>query len=347
MVKYQESELYNSVVGGIFMAIASSLHLLFKGRITGVSGIFFGTITRADFLYKFSFILGLLFISSSLRAWSNIQYFEAPDSFVSNLSILGFILSGLFVGFGTKLANGCTSGHIVCGLPRLSKRSIVAVIVFILSGMFVSTFKSNYGFLSSNDLTSLTKIVDNDLFHFIFFLATIGLQIFISVHLIIKKNFQKLIDISISFGVGLIFGFGLIMSGMNRRSLVQRFLTIDSNWNPTLIIVYGCAVGLNILTFWGLLKGKPIYDSKMHLPEKSDVDFKLLIGAVFFGIGWGLSGLCPGPALIDSFIYFPHMLIFIVFMALGQFLGLMLENYLAKKKVTSVDTDSLIKSRDG
>ena len=131
------STIINSIIGGSIMAIASSLHLYLEGKITGVSG--------ALFSYNFSFIIGMLFMSAFLRCFFNPlskprtadspTFLETNPKYVGDLSLPGFILAGFLVGFGAKMANGCTSGHGVCGLPRLSKRSFLGfgkAILFII-----------------------------------------------------------------------------------------------------------------------------------------------------------------------------------------------------------------------
>ena len=76
-----------------------------------------------------------------------IYLYDSNDSSNARLSILGWILGGILVGFGTKMGNGCTSGHGVCGLPRLAPRSIVATITFMAFGMLIATWKYKHPFL--------------------------------------------------------------------------------------------------------------------------------------------------------------------------------------------------------
>ena len=80
----------------------------------------------------------------------NVVFFDSIVTYATQLNLIGWILAGLLVGIGTRMGSGCTSGHSVCGIPRLSKRSIVATIVFIITGMIVATFKSRHGLLDGN-----------------------------------------------------------------------------------------------------------------------------------------------------------------------------------------------------
>ncbi|AQU83026.1 MAG: YeeE/YedE family protein [Halomonas sp.] len=97
---------------------------------------------------------------------------------------------------------------------------------------------------------------------------------------------------------GLLFGLGLAVSGMTDPARVLGFLDITGAWDPTLMFVLGGAV---ITTFIGYrlvyVRGGPLFGNGFQLPSKQELDVKLLGGAALFGIGWGLSGYCPGPAI--------------------------------------------------
>ena len=74
-------------------------------------------------------------------------FLETPEKYVADLSLPGFVLAGFLVGFGAKMANGCTSGHGICGVPRLSKRSLVAITLFLIFGTLMSTIRYYHPFL--------------------------------------------------------------------------------------------------------------------------------------------------------------------------------------------------------
>ena len=115
---------------------------------------------------------------------------------------------------------------------------------------------------------------------------------------------------------GLIFGLGLAFSEMTNPAVVIGFLDIFGDWNPSLIIVMASAIAVGMLGYF--IKSKqlrPFIASKWQVPTLRQIDSKLIIGSVLFGIGWGLSGYCPGPgltALVNNFnegIYFVAALI--------------------------------------
>ena len=97
---------------------------------------------------------------------------------------------------------------------------------------------------------------------------------------------------------GLLFGIGLAISGMNDTHVVQGFLNVFGLWDSRLVFVMLTALVVTILTFPLILKRKrPIFDLSFHLPKFNQIDKKLIIGSAMFGIGWGLVGYCPGPAI--------------------------------------------------
>ena len=124
--------LLNSLMGGILIGIAATIIFFVNGRIMGISGILGNLIVTKETDQKFwriFFILGvlmgpLIFI---------LLFKEIKSEMVANTTLL--IISGFLVGLGTSLGNGCTSGHGICGLSRFSIRSIVATLVFVISGM--------------------------------------------------------------------------------------------------------------------------------------------------------------------------------------------------------------------
>lgn len=106
--------------------------------------------------------------------------------------------------------------------------------------------------------------------------------------------------IGIALLAGLVFGAGLILSGMTDPTVVLGFLDVAGVWNPSLAFVMGGAVGVTLVGFRLVARRPaPLCDVQFHLPQKRTLDARLLIGAALFGVGWGLSGYCPGPALTD------------------------------------------------
>ena len=101
-----------------------------------------------------------------------------------------------------------------------------------------------------------------------------------------------------TFLAGLIFGAGLTISQMVNPSKVIAFLDITGNWDPGLAFVMGGALFVTFIGYKFVLKSSgPLFEEKFRLPTRKDIDGRLIFGSALFGIGWGLAGLCPGPAL--------------------------------------------------
>lgn len=121
-----------SALGGGLIGLSAGVLLLFAGRIAGISGILGGAFfMTGDRAWRFAFLAGLVVGGASLTAF-------LPSSFSpAQAQGLPLVVAGLLVGIGTQLGSGCTSGHGVCGLPRLSLRSLVATLTFIGTGALV------------------------------------------------------------------------------------------------------------------------------------------------------------------------------------------------------------------
>lgn len=97
---------------------------------------------------------------------------------------------------------------------------------------------------------------------------------------------------------GLIFGLGLIISGMANPAKVQNFLDLFGIWDPSLAFVMGGAILVTAPGYWLVRKrSEPFFASNFQIPTRKDFDKKLILGSSIFGIGWGLGGFCPGPAI--------------------------------------------------
>lgn len=122
----------------------------------------------------------------------------------------------------------------------------------------------------------------------------------------------------IAFLSGVLFGLGLAISNMVNPQRVLAFLDVFGVWDPTLALVMGGALSVTIPGFWLVLKRqKPWFAQSFSLPTKQDIDKPLVLGAVLFGLGWGLSGLCPGPAIAALVSFDASIFIFSAVMLLS------------------------------
>ena len=125
-----------------------------------------------------------------------------------------------------------------------------------------------------------------------------------------------------AFLIGVLFGIGLTISEMINPARVIGFLDIAGQWDLTLAAVMAGALAVTMPMFPLVLRrGRPMWSSDFFLPSKSAVDRPLVLGAAIFGVGWGLAGFCPGPALAGMASGNPSVYLFVVAMVLGQWLA--------------------------
>lgn len=128
----------------------------------------------------------------------------------------------------------------------------------------------------------------------------------------------------ILFGLisGMVFGVGLVISGMADPAKVLNFLDIAGSWDPSLALVMGGAV---VVTFVGyrlvLKRPSPVLMDRFDIPKATAIDPRLVAGAAIFGIGWGIGGFCPGPALTSLTLAAPGTLVFVPAMLVGMWIG--------------------------
>ncbi len=130
-----------------------------------------------------------------------------------------------------------------------------------------------------------------------------------------KNTVYRLVE----FAVGLLFGIGLMFSGMTDPSKVIGFLDVFGTWDPSLALVMGGAIMVGFFAFTVAKKRTTTFlGGVMRFPTNTDIDKKLVLGSLMFGTGWGLAGFCPGPALVSMADGQPKALLFVVAMLVGM-----------------------------
>ena len=121
---------------------------------------------------------------------------------------------------------------------------------------------------------------------------------------------------------GFIFGLGLTLSSMTNPAKVIGFLDITGNWDPSLMFVMIGAIVISAPIFYLLRnKTKPLFDLNFEIPTIKNLDKQLILGASLFGLGWGMVGLCPGPAIASLALLKPFSIIFVIAMAGGFYMS--------------------------
>jgi len=119
--------------------------------------------------------------------------------------------------------------------------------------------------------------------------------------------------------IGVLFGIGLIISGMSNPQKILNFLDLAGNWDPSLIFVMGGAIMVGLAGFYVVSKrSEAFFGGALHIPTRSDISKPLIIGSLIFGAGWGIAGFCPGPAIVALGADHLKALVFILAMLAGM-----------------------------
>lgn len=293
-----------SGLGGMMIGASAAMAYLIDGKITGISGIMGpflrGVATceplKGGQLWKFFFLVGLVgggMICLGLN-W-DFSFPPAPP-----MSFMRYLLAGISVGIGTRVGKGCTSGHGICGLPRFSLRSWISVPTFM--GMAAATIAITRHALKIDGTGYSPRVAELQWppqwqFPLGAFLSALLL---IALSVLLPDRFKKFVS---PLSSGLIFAMGLGASGMTNPMKVMNFLDFGGYWDPSLAFVMGCGICISGPAFimaeqLGKVTTPLCEGCKFENPPKKGNYLPLVLGASCFGLGWGLIGLCPGPALV-------------------------------------------------
>ena len=338
---FDGSSIGFACLGGCLMAISVGLLLLLSGKLTGLSSIVEGVIRwdKKTVDWKLIHLSGMLFAFVIMNAiWS--EGFEQKKGF--NLSWASFCIGGFFVGMGTRLGNGCTSGHGICGCARLSPRSITAVILFMSMGICSATvaYLNQWGMTNEQDDWDKK---DDTAAHVVVTVSVILLALVTGMY---RGHYAFKVMASV-FSCGALFGIGLVFSGMTIQARIMNFLIIDENrWDGTLMFVMGSAIPVTYLCFKYILEKhpSPIFASledqsevcpieDFEIPTNTQVDYELVLGSYLFGLGWGICGLCPGPGIALAAVGYPKAALgFLPFLSIGMYLAYYIKTFIKNDK---------------
>lgn len=123
-----------------------------------------------------------------------------------------------------------------------------------------------------------------------------------------------------AFAAGLLFGLGLAISQMINPEKVLAFLDVTGDWDASLLLVMGSGVTVTLISYWLIMRcDQPLFEPRFQLPDRKQIDAKLLGGAFIFGLGWGSAGYCPGPAIAALTLAYWEPIIFIAAFLVGSF----------------------------
>lgn len=350
-----------ALLGGSLIGLAAAILLVGNGDIMGASGIVNPFVVNpiknltnpadGDHSWKLFFLVAFGVTANIYQVLSGGSPQIKEQQTESFVSLYGLAIAGFFIGYGTKLSNGCTTGHGICGMARFSTRSIVSVLIFMGLGFVTATMIDSvsafYFLRGAPPMTEPTKIGRIVAWTTMVFLLGCGVRSHTSSPQTEPNESSSLKNVNSSsknnnasaeeprfpppsshkkilFSVvsGAVFAVGLAVSEMINNLKVLDFLDLRplfartaASWDPSLAFVMGAGLVISAVSYqyvhWS---GKDF-----NGPRASSVDANLLGGSFLFGVGWGIGGLCPGPALYQTFVGQPQvMFCFMPLFAIGR-----------------------------
>ncbi|KAG6837281.1 hypothetical protein H0H93_011883 [Arthromyces matolae] len=279
-----------SFLGGVGLALPVHALLLLNGNVFGISGF----VHRAALGIKepaFA-VMGLVLGG----AYIGLLEGHGPSPF--HFSIGRVALSGLLVGLGSKLSNGCTSGHMICGLSRLSLRSFVATLTFFVTGVVTaqllpselpSVGPMDWSLGPNGKVLLVTQAVTSAL------LATLAYTNNRSSNTSTQAEPLSTSRLLAFLATGFEFALALRFSNLSESTRVLSFLGLPfrSSFDPSLAFLAAGALPLSIALYRFFRgSGIPLLGGIWSIPQGAPIDMKLIGGAAVFGVGWGLAGIC-------------------------------------------------------
>ena len=320
-----------SLLGGALIGLSCAAYLHLAGRIAGISGIV-GSVVRGqrDHGLKLSFFSAMILTGAVLRPWLT----NAIEC-AANVPIIAQAIGGLLVGLGASKQHGCTSGHGVCGLSRLSPKSLVAVLAFMSSGIFTGTFVRPHLFDALEQMQLEATSNNSE--------ALFAVNLVAAGALVIATQHGSAAQVLTGLVCGSMFSAGLAVSSMADPSKLIDFLNLlgPRGWDPSLALVMAGAILAAFVPFQLVARRQRQDNRKPPTPTlfpeqpigkfvqpsswfEHEHKLKTLAGAGMFGVGWAIAGQCPGPGLLlagagvpgASFVFVPSMVA-----------GILLSNY--------------------
>ncbi|KAJ5156679.1 hypothetical protein N7492_009482 [Penicillium capsulatum] len=305
----------HTTLGSLLLFQGSSGLLIHNGAIFGISSLISGSVFNPS-SDNVPIVAGLMssVIPVYLLAPSLIPNY--PHFPVSWNSAAATLAVGFLLGWGTKNGRGCTSGHMLCGLSRLSARSLIATTLFFSTALITANVFGDT-VIPTCDATPCYLPIYPSRSESIFMIASLLLAS-LANH-IVPKILQRSKESKTMFAylAGLEFGLGLLISGMADANKVLGFFALPTDWarfDPSLALIIVFGIGPSLMTYLSKKPGrssgkekpapKPTLVEQWRLPTATvaDIDWRFVAGAMAFGVAWGLRGTCPGPALLRSTI---------------------------------------------
>ncbi|KIM48926.1 hypothetical protein M413DRAFT_15174 [Hebeloma cylindrosporum] len=281
-----------SFIGGLAIPVAAHELLLLNGNVFGISGFIHRAVKGS--------IEGLAGAAGLVIGGFIISKLEGGGPSVLSLPFPYILFSGFLVGLGTKLANGCTSGHMVCGISRFSLRSIAATATFFTTGvMTTQVFHRDLPAIGPTDWTIHPSAKQ------LLLLQAIPLSLSALLYTLgrdVPNSPRSTLRVMVYFATGVQFALAVRVSNLTEASRVLGFLILPFHhaFDPSLAFLAASALPVGIVLYrYARGQERPRLGGKWSIPKGGDINSRLLIGSSIFGVGWGLAGICPGPGLVN------------------------------------------------
>jgi len=362
------------ILGGLLIGLSAAVLLLFSGDILGASGIVnsiglspISSIKDPNQHWKLVLIASFFLTAHLFVA----PHYEDKDNGLAGISWAAFLIGGFCVGFGTRLGNGCTSGHGICGLARLSKRSFVAVPTFMTIGIVTAILTQSATTPFPQKAFDFLRDDDNQEYEQWDMVSAV-IAMILALAALIAAAFQPTdahyntrAKLAPAAAAGVLFCLGLWLSEMVYPVRVFGFLNLalipDGDWDATLMFVMGGGVVVSFLSYQ-VVDGhsmlskyftafpKPLCledGSNFSVPTNTIIDRDLILGAMMFGLGWGISGLCPGPAMVLAGVGVSWVLVcYWPAFFLGSYLATYVKSSKCPTPLPAADAEAEVKAED-
>ncbi|KAH7889424.1 hypothetical protein F5I97DRAFT_1940787 [Phlebopus sp. FC_14] len=280
-----------ALLGGVGIALSVHSLLVLNGSVLGVSGFVHRSVQGNR--QAVASVLGLIVAGV-------VAEFLDPGVFSTVNDSSQIILAGFLVGVGTKLANGCTSGHMIAGLSRFSRRqaSLVATVTFFTTAL-ATTRIVHHGTLPEIAQASWSLGAKGQVYAIVAPLLFLWAMDFLIMYSRIERAPLSFLA---SFLTAFTFGGSLRLSNMVDREKILTFFTLPTSgvFDPSLGFLAASALPITTFLYHFARGGEcPHFRERWAVPTSTKIDTRLVCGSVLFGIGWGIGGICPGPALVN------------------------------------------------
>jgi uncharacterized membrane protein YedE/YeeE len=341
----------SATVGGAILGLSSTVLLWQTGRWSGVSSIYRNATEKALGSWQQTWVAGCLGAMALARVTQSPLISAYVNSTAVDAPLLEVVLASVLIGAGSKIGNGCTSGHGIMGVSRGSLRSIVATCTFLITGALTATFLRPLLLAAEASAPAVLRASASSLVpKEVGTAGTVAIAAACAYALALDL-WRDVRAATTTFVCGLTFGIGLLVSGMVDASKIINFLDMrplfsaspgadhqhqqEHLWDPSMIIVMCSALTTTALTFnlWLLPNGTQHHDGqeaaipglKYCLPTATKLTSALVFGSAVFGVGWGLSGICVGPAVVNAASGGVGALAAIASVSLGSYLSRLLD----------------------